>query len=126
MNGAAVGFFDGSGVQAQKVDLVFFDEFQDCLEVAVVLKPDAHLDREASLDRFAQASQNTVHHCGVAEESAADVFFVNLGGGATHVEIDPGNGQLRSMNRADSALEVGEAFANELGENGATGVMSLN
>lgn len=126
MNGAAVGLLDGSGVQAQEVDLMFLDEFQDCLEIAVVLKPDAHLDGKASLDCFAQASQDAVHHCGVTEEPAADIFFVNLGGGATHIEIDTGNGQLGGMNRADGALEVGETFADELGEYGATGVVPLD
>ena len=126
MNGAAVGLLDRSGVQAQEVDLMFLDEFQNRLEVAVVLKPDAHLDREAPLDRFAQATQDTVHHCGVTQESAADVFFVNLGGGATHIEVDAGNRQLGGMDRADGALEVGEAFADKLGEDRAPGVVPLD
>ena len=93
MNFAAVGFFDGAGVEAEEVDLVFFQQVEYGFEVAVIFEADAHFDGKSAFDGLSQAAEYGVDFCRFAKEAAADVFLVYLGCGATHVEVYSGDGQ---------------------------------
>ena len=50
---AAVRFFDGAGVEAKEIHIVFLDQIEDGVEMFVAVEADAHLYGEPSLDRCA-------------------------------------------------------------------------
>ncbi len=91
--------------------------------MSVIFEADAHFDGKTAFDGLAKATEDCVDFCGFAEEAAADVFLVHFGGGAAHVEIDPGDGQLLVLDIGNGAPEVIEAFTDELGKDGSPGVV---
>ena len=85
MHFAAVGFFNGTGMQTEEVDLMFFNEVEDGFEVAVVFKPDTHFNGESTFGGLPKTSEDCINFFGLAEEAATDVFLVYFGCGAPHV-----------------------------------------
>lgn len=78
-------------MDAQEVDAVFIDEFEDAVEWRRIIESDAHLDGEKTGYDGAKGGENFSDARRVAQKTAADVFLVNLGRGAAEIEIDPGD-----------------------------------
>ena len=91
VNLAAVHLLDRASVQAEQVDPVLVDQFEDWLEVFGRIESDPHLDREKAVDRIAQGAQDGVDLDRIAQESSADILVVHLGRGASHIEVDAGH-----------------------------------
>ncbi len=116
---APITFLDGAAVKAEEIDLVFLQEFKEPGEGIGVLKADPHLYGEPPSNGFAEGSKHLIDFVRIAEQATTDVFLVYLGGGASHVEIDPGKGVLLEF--ASGSAKVVKAFPDQLREDGASG-----
>jgi len=96
---------------------VLVDQFENFAEMLGVGKADAHLHREAAGAGIAEGTQDLINPVGVAQKAAADVFFVNLGGRAAHVQIDPRDRML--LKQIYRPPQVFDVFPNQLGKNGS-------
>ena len=96
---------------------MFIDEFEDAVEWRRIIESDAHLDREKTGDDGAKRGEDFSDALRVAQETAADVFLVNLRRGATEIEIDPRD--IVAEEFLGGPSEVPEILADQLGEHGA-------
>ena len=113
---SAVEFLHAAAVHAEQVGAVEVDQIQEPFEGGAVVEADAGLHGEEAGRNRAQGTQNLAEFGEVAVEAAADVLAVDFRGGATKVEVDAGDGQAQQI--GGGAGEIGQAFTDELGENG--------
>lgn len=64
---------------------MFVYEIEDGFEVFCILESDTHFNGEESGAGLAEGAEYAVDFFGVAQESAAALFFINGRGGAAHV-----------------------------------------
>ena len=112
-----VEFPDGPAVQAEQIHFVFPEEFQQTLEGGRIVEPDAGLYGEAVRRMLAQQCEYLVDVVQRPQEPAPDVLLVDLGSGASQIEVDAGDGV--GPERLHRALEVLEVFPEELSEYGS-------
>ncbi len=111
-------------MHAQQVDAVLVHEVHDPVEMAGVLEADAHLHGEKPGHGGAQRGEDFADAPGLAQQAATDVFLVNLGRRAAEVEVDAGHAVAEQF--SGGALQVFEILADQLGEDGAAGLILVD
>jgi len=121
---AGVALGDGASVDGEEVDAVFFEDGEQLVEDARIVKADAGLDGEGPRDGRAKGSEDAVDSLRIAEQAATGALAIDDGCRAAEVEIDGGDGVVLQF--AGGTDEGGDVVADHLCDDGTSGGILRN